>query len=135
MIRIGNQEDVALLDSFDPFGGSREEEVAEQRLHVFETDHGQPIGYISVAGYTFHDFPYITFLLVHPAHRRAGIATALLDHVEALNKGQRVFISAESDNLPMLSLLEKRTYRRSGALRGLNGPHTGVEEVFFYKDV
>jgi ribosomal protein S18 acetylase RimI-like enzyme len=134
MIRPGKQDDVALIDPFDPFGESREEEISEGRLHVFENEHGEPVGYISVAGYRFHGFLYITFLLVHPDHLRKGIASDLLRHVEGLNAGQRLFISTEADNQPMLALLKRESYKWSGALGGLNA-HSGVEEVFFYKDV
>ena len=84
MIRRGKLDDVAIIDPVDPFGGSREKEIAAERLHVFENEDGQPVGYISIAGYTFHGFPYITFLLVHPDYQRHGIASELLHHVEAV---------------------------------------------------
>jgi ribosomal protein S18 acetylase RimI-like enzyme len=135
MIRSGIPEDIPRIDAFDPFGGSREQEICEGRLHVFEQEGGVAIAYISIAEYRLHGFPYVTFLLVHPDHQRRGIATKLLRHVEAMHEGQRLFVSTESDNPPMLALLEKESYERSGALSGLNDSHSGAEEVFFYKDL
>ena len=132
MIRPGTVEDIEAIAPFDPFGGSREEEVAENRLYVCEGEGGSPIGYVSIAGYTLHGYPYVTFLLVHPDHRRSGIASRLLHHVENLYSGRRLFISTEADNSPMRSLLAKRHYQRSGSLSGLN--RNGVDEVFFFKD-
>ena len=133
MIRLGTLADIPVLDPFDPFGGSREEEVSGNRLHVFRDDEGKLIGYVSTAGYRFHGYPYVAFLLVHPGYRRRGIATKLLRHVEALHVGERIFISTESDNNEMLALLAKLQYQYSGALAGLN--LDGVGEVFFFKDL
>lgn len=133
MIRLGTINDVSIIDPFDPFGGSREEEVSEERMHVFVNDESAPIAYISTANYAFHGYPYVSFLLVHPQYRRRGIATKLLHHIEGLHAGGRIFISTESDNPPMLALLRKEGYRLSGALSGLNG--NGVDEVFFFKDL
>lgn len=133
MIRLGTFEDILVLDPFDPFGGSREEEVSGKRLHVFQNDEGKPIAYISIAGYKFHEYPYVTFLLVHPEYQRRGIATKLLVHVEALHAGERIFISTESDNEEMLALLARQQYQHSGSLAGLNG--NGPGEIFFFKDL
>lgn len=135
MIRLGTIEDLAAIGVFDLFGGSREQEVADGRLRVFEDTQGRPIGYISIADYRFHDFPYLTFILVHPDHRRSGIATKLLHDSETIHIGQRMFISTESDNDAMLALLKKERYRYSGTLCGLNDSHNGTDEVFFFKDL
>jgi len=135
MIRLGTIADVPIIDLFDPFGDSREKEVSEKRMHVFQDVEGRPVAYISIAGYTLHGFPYVTFLLVHRDHRRKGIATNLLHQVEALHRGKRMFISTESDNQEMLALLKKENYRLSGVLNGLNDDHGGAGEVFFFKDV
>ena len=133
MIRLGTFADISVLDPFDPFGGSREEEVSGKRLHVFQSDEGKPIAYISTAGYKFHGYPYVTFLLVHPEYRRRGIATKLLGHIEAIHAGERIFISTESDNEEMLALLSRQQYQHSGSLAGLN--LDGAGEVFFFKDL
>ena len=135
MIRPGNPCDAAVIDAFDPFGGSRELEAADGRLHVFEHPDAGLVGYISTAEYLFHGFPYVTFLAVREGHQRNGVATKLLHHVERLNEGKRLFISVESDNRPMISLLEKEGFARSGALGGLNDSHSGVDEVFYFKDL
>ena len=135
MIRPGNIDDVGAIDAFDPFGGSRELEAVGGRIHVFEDPQDGPVAYISTAEYLFHGFPYVTFLVVREDHQRKGIATGLLQQVARLHRGQRLFISVESDNRPMLSLLRKEGFSRSGALGGLNDSHNGLDEVFFFKDV
>lgn len=135
MIRQGNFGDVAALARFDLFGGSRVFDAADGRLHVFENSDGGIVAYVSTAEYLFHGFPYVSFLAVRDDHHRKGIATELLHHVERLNAGQRLFISVESDNEPMISLLEKERFTRSGALSGLNDSHSGVDEIFYFKDV
>lgn len=131
MIRDGRQEDLKQINAFDVFGGDRQREILEQCLQVFITDN-KVTGYISVIEESsLFGHPLVTFLCVHPQYRRQGIASTLLSKVEQEYKDKQLFISTESNNLIMLSLIEKRKYRRSGSLSGLNDD--GSDEVYFYK--
>ncbi|MGK7952008.1 MAG: GNAT family N-acetyltransferase [Xenococcaceae cyanobacterium] len=131
MIRYGKQEDLIQLDTFDIFGGDRKQEILEQRLQVYISEN-KVIGYISILENScLFGHPLITFLCVHPQYRRQGIASTLLSAVEQKYIKQKLFISTESNNSIMLSLIKKRGYVLSGSLSGLN--EDGSDEVYFYK--
>ena len=131
MIRRAAPADVVAIEPLDPFAGDRRREAAEHRLLVWVAN-DQAVGYITTAAESFHGHPYIQFLWVHPDWRRRGIATRLMDYVEQHHIGQRVFISTESSNTPMLELLRRRGYSLAGALAGLNAD--GSDEVFYFND-
>ncbi|GAB4556454.1 MAG: hypothetical protein Tsb0014_48340 [Pleurocapsa sp.] len=140
MIRYGKQEDLKYINGideicgaklFDEFEGDRQQEIAEKRLLVFITD-SKVTGYIAVVEESsLFGNPLITFLRVHPQYRRQGIASALLSKIEQKYSDRQLFISTQSNNPIMLNLIEKREYKRSGSLSGLNDD--GSDEVYFYK--
>ena len=131
MIRYGKQEDLAQLDTFDIFGGDRQQEILEQRLQVYILKN-KVSGYISlIENSCLFGHPLITFLCVHPQYRRQKIASKLLSVVEQKYIDQKLFISTESNNSIMLNLIKNREYILSGSLSGLNDD--GSDEVYFYK--
>lgn len=133
-IRAGTREDSPILDTFDPFGGNRDLEIAEGRLWVAAVD-GTVAGYLSTTRSGFIGHPFVAYLCVAENHRRVGIASALMDAIEKHQIGKRLFISTEEDNQHMLALLDQRGYVAAGDISGLNDTHSGVDERFFYKDV
>ena len=80
---------------------------------------GNVLGY-SVLEHSFFDRGFVALLIVHPDHRRAGVGSALVRHVESLCKSDRVFTSTNESNLPMRSLLHKLGYKRSGKVDDLD---------------
>ena len=132
MIRNGEQKDLEQINAFDEFGGDREIEISEKRLQVYISDN-MVVGYITaIEESSLFGHPLITFLCVHPEYRHQGVASALLSKVEQKYSERQLFISTESNNSVMLSLIEKRKYARSGSLSGLNDD--GSDEVYFYKN-
>lgn len=131
-IRLGRAEDLNAVRAFDEFSNYRAREIAEERLYVFEAD-STVEGYLTMAGSPFLGHPYVEFLCVAPAHRRFGIARALLTHAESLHRGKRLVISTEESNEPMHLLLANRGYILSGSLGGLN--RNGDPEVYYYKNI
>ena len=132
MIRNGEKEDLAQIEAFDEFGGDRENEVSNKCLKVYILEN-KVVGYISVIDEScLCGHPLILFLCVHPAYRLRGIASELLSEVEHRYIDQRLFVSTESNNSAMLSLIQKRGYLLSGSLSGLNDD--GSDEIYFYKN-
>lgn len=91
----------------------------------------QPLGLISVvelpASLRLGSFWMIRDLYVAPAHRRAGVARALLDHVvaEARAAGAlRVSLQTEPGNVSAQSLYAAAGFRRVDGLDLLNLPLT-----------
>ena len=52
----------------------------------------RPLATCLLLVYQFHGCPYIRFLAVHEDHRRKGIASALVEHIERLDPGERHFL-------------------------------------------
>jgi ribosomal protein S18 acetylase RimI-like enzyme len=89
------------------------------------------VGY-TVLEHSFFGRGFIAMLYVHPDHRRSGIGTALVGHVEGLCKSDRIFTSTNESNLPMQSLLQKLGYERSGAVDDLD---PGDPELFYSRQL
>ena len=68
----------------------------------------------------FHGRPFISMLYVRPGSRRSGLGSALLAHLESICDRDRIWISTNSDNLPMQGLLQKCGYERSGIIEDLD---------------
>ena len=92
--------------------------------------HGQVVGY-SVFDHSFFGRGFIAMLMVHPDHRRTGVGSSLVRHVEGLCQSDRVFTSTNESNVPMQALLEKLGYRRSGMVDDLD---PGDPELFYSKE-
>lgn len=91
----------------------------------------QAVGYL-VFEHSFFERGFVSMVMVHPAHRRSGIGSALLRHAENLCQSDRIFSSTNESNLPMQRLLLKFGYHRSGMVDDLD---PGDPEVFFSKQV
>lgn len=65
---------------------------------------GQASGYV-VADESFYGYPFIALVMVAPSCRRGGVATALVEHVEALFSGRKLFTSTNQSNVPMQAFL------------------------------
>jgi len=129
MIRQASINDRQVIESFDPFSGSREQDIKEDRVFIY-VEEGEPCGFISMAKLLGR--PYVQYLAVRPAAQRNGVASCLLEFIEEKHNQQRLFISTESDNAPMKTLLSKRAYVPAGEISGAN--ITGTNELYFYKD-
>lgn len=91
----------------------------------------QVLGY-SVLEHSFFGRGFIAMLMVHPDHRRAGVGSALVHHVEGLCKSERIFTSTNESNIPMQSLLRKLGYQLSGKVVHLD---PGDPELFYSRQL
>lgn len=94
---------------------------------------GVPAGYLSWQPNGFIGRDFIAYLCVSERYRRQHVASALISRAVAIIGPGRVFISTETDNTAMLTLLERSGWIRAGAVEGVNA--SGQAEVFFYQDV
>lgn len=128
-IRDATSNDVGAIVSFDIFAGDRSAEV--ERGQCFVALEGEQVAGYIVFNHSFYLKPFIQFLCVHPDFRRRGLANELLEYIEGICDGDRLFTSTESDNLPMLRLLSRRGYRVSGVIENIQER----AEVVFCKEV
>jgi len=130
MIRLATINDHQSIESFDPFSGSREEDIKEQRIFV-HLEGDQVSGYISMARAGLLGRPYIQYLAIAKVFQRRGIASKLISHIESIYTDKRLFISTESSNNIMQGLLHKLKYIPAGEILGAN--LNGTKELFYYK--
>lgn len=105
-----------------------EQSVQDGDCYVIERDH-QIVGYV-VLEYTFYGQGFVSMLYIHPDHRREGLGTMLMQHLESLCRTRKLFTSTNLSNLPMQSLLAKLGYELSGIIHHLD---EGDPELVYVK--
>lgn len=75
------------------------------------------VGYVSLVERRMDAAAYVTDLVVNAAHRRQGVATALLSaaqHWSTENSCRRIMLELQSKNLPAIRLAQKLGYEFCG---------------------
>ena len=80
---------------------------------------GRCVGYGVLDG-SFYGNGFVSMLFTDPPHRRSGVATLLMRHLESISPTPKLFTSTNESNLPMQSLLAKLGYERSGVIYNLD---------------
>jgi len=86
----------------------------------------------AVLEYSFYGNGFVAMLCVDADHRRAGIGTALLRHLERQCRTPKLFTSTNRSNRPMQRLLKKLGYVRCGSIDQLD---PGDPEWVYCRDV
>ena len=73
---------------------------------------------------------FVDLLVVHPNHRRKGVASALIAYAEKTCPEQKIFTSTNQSNLPMQAVCAKLGYIRAGLIDHLD---EGDPEIFYVK--
>lgn len=86
-------------------------------LFVARTDAGLA-GFLLLFRRGLAGAPYIASVAVDPSHRSAGLGSILLDHAEALYRGECrfIFLCVSSFNTRARELYERRGYQKVGDL-------------------
>ena len=130
MIRQAKITEYEEVKGIDPFSGDRKEDIEEGRVYIYLK--GSVVaGFIVISRSGLLGRPYVQYLAVSTSHQRRGIASELLLFLEKMYQESRLFISTESTNARMLSLLSERNYRFSGEICDAN--LNGSKELYFYK--
>lgn len=85
---------------------------------------------IVVSAPSFFSRPFISLLFVAETSRRCGLASRLMDAVEANYIGEQIFTSTNQSNLPLQILLQRRVYLSAGVVLHLD---PGDPELIFVK--
>jgi ribosomal protein S18 acetylase RimI-like enzyme len=89
----------------------------------------------TVAGFgvfeqSFYGHGFISLLIVHPNHRRRGVATALIRHIESICPTEKLFTSTNESNLTAQRVFEALGFVRSGCIENLD---EGDPEIIYFK--
>lgn len=125
-IREVQPNELAEIASFAKFAPRHAENHALALVAVAD---GQIAGYLEMSP-TFFYREFVSLLSVHPAHRRQGVATALMKAAEARCHAGQVFTSTNLSNQPMQALLARMAYRVCGFVEDLD---EGDPELIFVK--
>ena len=81
---------------------------------------------------SFFEQPFIALLYAEPAHRRAGVASAIVRHIESICPGEKLFTSTNESNAPMHAFCAALGFARSGRIENLD---EGDPEIVYFKRV
>lgn len=127
--------DVDAMVALDTIAATQEQRRSEIQSWVAASnaviadDSSCVVGY-AVLEYSFFGQGFIAMLQVAPSHRRQGIATSLLCHLECIYRTPKLFTSTNESNAPMRALMSSLGYEPSGVVYNLdeNDP-----DLFFFK--
>ena len=143
-IRLAKQDDISSICAFDHLAWQDnrrqfiEDSVASGNASVAILE-GQVVGYV-VLEYSFFWDAFMTMLYIHGAHRREGIGTALIRHVESMCKTSKLFTSTGELNRPMQALMVKLGYSPSGVINNVDDEEAEIvylkrgEKLYFDRD-
>ena len=136
-IRLAGPQDAELALAIDPVAGTSAHRAQWLRA-AFAGEHGriariavldgEPAGFAVVGA--FFSNPFLDLIVTAEAFRRRGVASALLDAVEAAHAGQKLFVSTNLSNAVMRALLPLRGYLPAGQVDHLD---PGDPELFFVR--
>jgi ribosomal protein S18 acetylase RimI-like enzyme len=98
--------------------------------HLWLARVGKTVAGFAVFAPSFFGRWFIELLVVHPDHRRQGVATALIRRCEAECPAKEIFTSTNESNTPMQRLLDGLGYERSGYVENLD---PGDPEIIYFK--
>ena len=83
-----------------------------------------------IADRSFYGQGFISLLMVHPEHRRRGVATTLIHHIESLCTTEKLFISTNESNITAQHVFEACGFVKSGYIENLD---EGDPEIIYFK--
>lgn len=136
-IRLAVESDIDSIYSFDAIAqhDNRRRNFVSRSVaagNCFVAIDERVIGY-AVLEYTFYDNGFVSMLYVHPEHRRLGVGTGLMKHLESVCQTSKLFTSTNLSNTPMQSLLVRLGYKLSGVIHDLDEDDPELVYVKFLK--
>ena len=126
-VRQATLDDLPALTAFDEWKVVTDAKIQSGHCFVAGFD-DRPLAF-GILDRSFLNRPVISVLFVHPDHRRAGLASALITHFESVTKEPKLWISTNIENLAMQGALHKHGYSLAGVINNLGA----IPELFYFK--
>ena len=104
--------------------------IVQGRCWVFK-DGDAPTGFAIIQP-DFLGQPCVSFVYVDSEHRRKGIASRLVKHLEMAGGSDRLFASSPQSNAAMQGMFQKLGYEQCGSVHGI---HTDDPELIFMRHI
>lgn len=104
-------------------------DAVRQRQCYVARDGWDVVGYAVLTTHFFGQY-FIELVVVDPAQRRKGVASALMRHIEKLVPAEKLFTSTNQSNTVMQTLCEKLGYVKSGWIENLDNDDP---EIIYFK--
>ena len=129
-IKIATESDFYYILDIDPFRRTDSIRHAIKCGDCYIAVYDGIIKGFAIMNYTFFDNGFIELLMVAEKYRQCGIGSALLNHLFAECKTQKLFTSTNRSNEPMRKLLGKSGFTFCGEIDALD---EGDPELFFVR--
>ena len=83
-----------------------------------------------IIDHSFYGQGFISLLMVHPEHRRRGVAATLIHHIESLCSTEKLFTSTNESNIIARQVYEALGFVKSGHIENLD---EGDSEIIYFK--
>lgn len=129
-------DDLSALAAIDPSAAHTQRHeflrhAIESGTCYLATRDGAAQGY-GVLNYTFFGNGFIELLYVAEQARRSGVGAALMQHMAAECRTEKLFTSTNLSNVPMQALLARLEYALSGVIHHLD---EGDPELVYFKRI
>lgn len=126
--RVAVPGDVSAIAAFDEFNGDRLREVEAGTCFV-AVHQDEVVAYASYEPRGLLGQPLLTYLCVHPSHRRQGIGTALVKQIQSVATGRKLLSSAEDWCTGTQRIYEGLGWKKVGQIAEIN--KDGSSEWFY----
>ncbi len=128
-VRQAILEDLKQLSSFDEWKQATEASI--RAGECFVAGHDTEIQAYGIFNHSFCGRACAAVIFVHPEHRRAGLGSALIKHMESETGQNKLWISTNIENLAMQRTLQRLGYRLAGVINNM----AELPELFYFKMV
>ncbi len=126
-VRSAEPGDLEQLSSFDEWKQATEKAIRAGECLV--AGHDTEVLAYGIFNRSFCGRPFVATIFVHPEHRRTGLGTVLLRHIESITERNELWTSTNIENLGMQRTLQKLGFRLCGVVNDL----AELPELFYCK--